>query len=564
MKVPFALAFVASSSTALVNGAGLTGKDSLKPESKVARNVLEGKSEGYCSPSGPIESTHCLYETVESLNKKLFPTIHELVSYPFFKHYKVDLYKECPFWHENGFCMNRNCGVEEANEDDIPEKWRAKALSEIKVSSAGDEGVSGCYFKEQDFCYVEDDADQNGQYIDLTLNPERFTGYAGDSAHNVWRAIYEENCFGLSEASLSSSSSSEKTTKIADTVLGAGGISKSNDEQVPGWGFSKLSEGWGTEMVKHPSAASAGEVELCEEKKVYYRVVSGLHASISIHICADYLDQSTGEWAPNLECFIQRLATHPERLSNVYFNAVLLLRAVARAAPYLRAYDIATAPTIGLGVKSGRESDRLSKQRFNEILDLASQGEMDKGFDEGSFFRSEDAPILKEQFKTHFRNVSRIMDCVGCDKCRLWGKLQVSGIGTALKILFELDDKALDPKINPDLLQRSEVVALFNTLHRISESLAAVEEFRQIYAAHQKEEVEGSKKKIRQIEGNANETDTTSSTSTISTILAVVLSAFEGFRRTCRGCLDRIQTEGLGQVIHRLREWVGGVGKGDL
>jgi hypothetical protein len=55
-----------------------------------------------------------------------------------------------------------------------------------------------------------------------------------------------------------------------------------------------------------------------------------------------------------------------------------------------------------------------------------------------------DYQILKEQFKTHFRNVSRIMDCVGCDKCRLWGKLQVSGFGTALKILFELDEKALE------------------------------------------------------------------------------------------------------------------------
>lgn len=36
------------------------------------------------------------------------------------------------------------------------------------------------------------------------------------------------------------------------------------------------------------------------------------------------------------------------------------------------------------------------------------------------------------------------MDCVGCDKCRLWGKVQTSGLGTALKILFELDEKALE------------------------------------------------------------------------------------------------------------------------
>jgi ERO1-like protein beta len=52
--------------------------------------------------------------------------------------------------------------------------------------------------------------------------------------------------------------------------------------------------------------------------------------------------------------------------------------------------------------------------------------------------------VLKEEFKAHFRNVTRIMDCVGCDKCRLWGKVQTSGIATALKILFELDEKALE------------------------------------------------------------------------------------------------------------------------
>lgn len=31
----------------------------------------------------------------------------------------------------------------------------------------------------------------------------------------------------------------------------------------------------------------------------------------------------------------------------------------------------------------------------------------------------------QEEFRLHFKNISRIMDCVGCSKCRLWGKLQV-------------------------------------------------------------------------------------------------------------------------------------------
>jgi hypothetical protein len=48
----------------------------------------------------------------------------------------------------------------------------------------------------------------------------------------------------------------------------------------------------------------------------------------------------------------------------------------------------------------------------------------------------------------------------------------------------------LSPKINPNLLQRSEVVALFNTLHRVSESLDAVETFRKMYAETQASELQ--------------------------------------------------------------------------
>lgn len=47
---------------------------------------------------------------------------------------------------------------------------------------------------------------------------------------------------------------------------------------------------------------------------------------------------------------------------------------------------------------------------------------------------------LKDQFRRHFRNISKIMDCVGCEKCRLWGKIQITGMGTALKILYSFPD----------------------------------------------------------------------------------------------------------------------------
>lgn len=171
----------------------------------------------------------------------------------------------------------------------------------------------------------------------------------------------------------------------------------------------------------------------------------GIHASISIHICAEHLDRATGEWGPNLNCFIWRLATHPDRLSNVYFNAVLLLRAISRAVPYFHAYDVGITPPGSRLVESASgRTDEATRASFDKVLALAKRADVSHAFAEDAFFTGPDAPVVMEEFKSHFRNVSRIMDCVGCDKCRLWGKLQVSGFGTALKILFALDDKDLE------------------------------------------------------------------------------------------------------------------------
>ncbi|XP_076029509.1 ERO1-like protein beta [Oratosquilla oratoria] len=95
---------------------------------------------------------------------------------------------------------------------------------------------------------------------------------------------------------------------------------------------------------------------------------------------------------------------------------------------------------------------------------------------------------LKEEFKHHFFNISRIMDCVGCDKCRLWGKLQVTGLGTALKILFS-GNVEYDSSTQQDLdtarhtnfqLTRNEVVALFNAFARLCNSIYELQNFRRM------------------------------------------------------------------------------------
>jgi len=53
------------------------------------------------------------------------------------------------------------------------------------------------------------------------------------------------------------------------------------------------------------------------------------------------------------------------------------------------------------------------------------------------------------------------MNCVECEKCRLFGKMQTYGIGTALKILLGYNA----------FYKRNEMVALFNAWNKISMSV---------------------------------------------------------------------------------------------
>jgi hypothetical protein len=331
-----------------------------------------------------------------------------------------------------------------------------------------------CQCAETDFCHWEDEEwSPESLWVDLIDNPERFTGYSGPSAHKVWRSIYEENCFGLARPSASAGQ------LLANGAIRGSGLNAKSHESA-----RQSAEALSSLLQKQstPFGTADPTSEQCLEKRVFYRIISGLHASISIHICHEYLDQKTGEWQPNLQCFVERIAQHPERLQNVYFTYVVLTRAMAKLAERL-----GMTPTKD-GRRSTGEVDQLLAQLApglppsptNGSLGTLLQQSLDSppSFDEASMFdkSNPESETLQREFRDRFRNVSRIMDCVGCDKCRLWGKLQINGMGTALKILFEGSQLKKDR-----LLQRSELVALVNTVYRISESIRAVESFRKLH-----------------------------------------------------------------------------------
>ncbi|KAG9247016.1 endoplasmic reticulum Oxidoreductin 1-domain-containing protein [Calycina marina] len=447
------------------------------------------------SPKAIVSDACASFSTLDDLNRDLKPALSEITQKTdFFSYYRLNLYgKECPFWNDDsGLCGNRACAVNTLeNEEDIPLVWRAKHLGQLEGPKAvhpekslqekrgpakplqgelGEDVGESCVVEyddecdERDYCMPEDKSTSaKGDYVSLVDNPERFTGYSGVGPRQVWDAIYRENCF--SKDSFPHSASLGSSPPAGPAAFGLKSVlEKKGREQA-------LVEQQKTEPALPFVAETGLELEgECVEKRVFYRVISGMHTSISTHLCWDFLNQTTGEWGPNLQCYKDRLHQHADRVSNLYFNYALVLRAITKLGPSLMDYTFCSGDP---------SQDRDTKYKVQGLLTQA--GTAPRIFDESLMFVNGEGPSLKEDFRNRFRNVSRLMDCVGCDKCRLWGKLQTAGYGAALKVLFEFDNNALAVLV----LKRTELVALFNTLARISDSLTAIHEFRLMVEAEE-------------------------------------------------------------------------------
>lgn len=450
------------------------------------------------SPKAIVSDACASYSTLEKLNRKLKPAVDDLTrNTDFFSYYRLNLFnKKCPFWDdENGMCGNSACAVETLdNEDDIPKIWRASELGKLEGPKAkhpgkklqkerpkrplqgllGEDVGESCVVEyddecdDRDYCIPDDESSSaKGDYVSLVHNPERFTGYAGESAKMVWDAIYRENCFQKSSFPHSAALGAQSPVGNP-AVQDFRAVLKDAERQ-------QLLQQHQQDPATSLTQTDLGNDEECLEKRVFYRVVSGMHASISTHLCWDFLNQTTGEWQPNVQCYMGRLHTHPERISNLYFNYALVTRAIAKLGDHLQKYTFCTGDP---------DQDAATKAKVLAVTQGAAS--VPQTLDESLMFQNGEGPSLKEDFRNRFRNVSRIMDCVGCDKCRLWGKLQTAGYGTSLKILFELDNNGLEV---PDL-KRTELVALFNLYSRLSSSMEALRKFRGLVEADENHHAE--------------------------------------------------------------------------
>jgi ERO1-like protein alpha len=429
----------------------------------------------------------CTYADVQRLNEQhVAPLVSQLVKTAFFRYFKVNIACDCPLWPDDSMCALKACSVCQCGDDEVPAPWLAAEKKEkgSKRAAPGEgENGKGCSGASEPGCSTADcaleesgkvdtrlddavasrlrhlrgwrgvdnpwifnatehartqrrhkarsglpfgggggggfgggggggenqvtdeaedhdeDDEEQYQYINLLANPERYTGYKGEHAHRIWAAIYGQSCFSS-----------------------------------PG----------GPTLLKK-------ELERCTEKRVFYRLISGMHASISAHLVGDWLlDEAKGEWGANLDEFRRRFVDEPdaaERVANLYFAYLFVLRAVTKAAPILAdpgQYDTGNP-------KEDARARELVLGMFGEDGTAAAlRGACPLPFDEGRLWRGEEGPELRRQLQSAFQNITRVMDCVGCEKCKLWGKLQTLGVATALKILFS----EVDCKGNPGLQLR--------------------------------------------------------------------------------------------------------------
>jgi hypothetical protein len=370
----------------------------------------------------------------------------------FFRYFKVDLWKDCPFWRDDGQCHMRDCAVCECEPAEIPLCWASNAsdttgelpapapnvpeaenpilveeLSRVTFGAgdnndsfvgwklgnglpghaavgahAGAPGGSahsgsngspapGAGAKEARAVWTEEEEGPDVKYVNLLRNPEGYTGYAGPSAVGVWRAIYSENCFtgplgdmcyeervfyrmisglqtsinthiamtlgdglGIGDADLYTTSAATAAAGEAEGSAAA----LPNEAHVPWW--------YAPAVWLHKAAGIV--TGLPEE---HAASVTRLHAKRHPHELV-----LTAGLQPSIDMYVDRIAKYPERLNNLYFTYLFVLRAIIKSQPVLKSLDFNT----------GNETeDAATKAMLLQLIEIEAPN-VAKGFDESQMF----------------------------------------------------------------------------------------------------------------------------------------------------------------------------------
>ena len=94
-----------------------------------------------CDLDGLVGDCGCEFDTVNQANQEHFqPLLRELVQRTFFRYFKVNLNKQCPFWHEEMMCSIRDCAVVECEAAEVPPPSALEGAPLVKQQAVSQSG----------------------------------------------------------------------------------------------------------------------------------------------------------------------------------------------------------------------------------------------------------------------------------------------------------------------------------------------------------------------------------------------------------------------------------------
>jgi len=360
-----------------------------------------------------IEECCCTSDTIDQANDStLVKLLNKLKDTVFFRIYQVALEKECLHFEDNPMCAKETCTVQECCEEEIPEPFK----DNLQSASIDDSVDLSWAFAQKEKWTNEDE----NQWVEAA-QPTEMT-YVDMSKNLDGYTGYK----------------GKEAGKIWKAIYEANCFANIEDE--------------------------------CKEERVFYKLISGFHTLTTALVFSNFPDDD-GVWGPSLKFY--RMLLHgkakDEYVNNLYFGYVFLLRALNKAAPVLRNFKI----------DSGNpQEDFRAHKLLNELLStdfIHSTCTPTFSFDETQLFQGERTKY-RDDFRRAFRNISTVLDCVGCEKCKLHAKLEFHGLGTALKILFT--NRQLSA-LEANFLERNEVIALILTISKYADAIEYIKNMKE-------------------------------------------------------------------------------------
>lgn len=350
--------------------------------------------------AGKIDEIWTSVEDLNEVNTKINPILNVLKKSKFFRIFKVNLENECPFWDAEGTWFTSKWSVGEWENDEVPDEWRqCEHTYDVERNLQRNEvSMIDSFLPNTQIneWMKNEEEDQHAIFVNLDKNLESMTYFNGS---HIWDAIYHENCLS----------------------------------------YRKKNQ--------------------CKEDHILYKLISGVHANVNMHISHFDHDENGAELPPNYERYFKNVGSHQERISNMYYTYSFVLKAVNHLSGKVDGFSyLSDNPRVNQQVK----------EQLNSLIDISIKT-WEEPFQENNMLELTSKEQFISNIKPVFYNITRILDCVTCEKWRLHGKLQFTGLTAVMKIMFGRGNEAK--------LTRNEMVGLINLMAKLSNSLKWYQEW---------------------------------------------------------------------------------------